>query len=50
MHTANKTDEPDTSLFKATVIRKEQFSSDIVKLRLETNDKNFSYAAGVSIM
>jgi hypothetical protein len=48
MHTADETVEKDTSLFQATVISKEQFSADIVKLRLETQDKKFRYAAGAS--
>jgi hypothetical protein len=48
MHTADETVDIDTSLFQATVISKEQFSAEIVKLRLETQDKKFRYAAGAS--
>ncbi len=46
MHAANEKAENDSSLFQATVTSKQQFSSDIVKLRLETKDKNFKYVAG----
>ena len=46
MHTASAEDDEYAGFFPATIIRKELFGTDMIKLRLSVGSKDFKYLAG----
>ena len=48
MHTAGVSNDADAGFFSATIVSKELYGADMVKLRLKVGSKEFKYLAGTT--